>query len=106
MTRCAPDVSRIRERSVRVAALLAFVALGITAPGAASAQTPPSTPEFPSLQTLPMTTVPRCIYQDLVGFIWMCADGGIVRFDGREEVTFGREIKGLRAILRRRDGHY
>src|SRR5688572_26790699 len=41
-----------------------------------------------------------CVHHDDVGFVWLCTDDGIVRFDGEKAVTFGAGTKGLRALVR------
>ena len=33
----------------------------------------------------------RCMFGDRRGFVWLCSDQGLVRFDGETAVTFGRE---------------
>jgi hypothetical protein len=49
----------------------------------------------------------RCLYQDYVGFAWLCTNAGILRFDGRRQVTFANGTSDLRAILRgSRGGQY
>ena len=45
-----------------------------------------------------------CAHEDPVGFIWLCTDAGLARFDGEQTVTFGSEAGQLRALLQERDG--
>ena len=37
----------------------------------------------------------HCVHHDDVGFVWLCTDDGIVRFDGENAVTFGAGTRGL-----------
>ena len=57
-------------------------------------------PLAPPAMQLPIRGASSCLYEDYVGFVWRCTDRGIVRFDGREEVTFATGTSDLRAILR------
>jgi hypothetical protein len=62
---------------------------------------------FPPPVLLRTSDETHCLYQDYGGFVWRCTDRGLVRFDGREEVTFVRGVSDLQAILRgSRDGQY
>ena len=64
-------------------------------------------PVLPFPKHLPTTDTAHCLYQDYVGFVWLCTDRGIVRFDGRSEATFANGTSGLRAIVRgSRGGQY
>jgi signal transduction histidine kinase/streptogramin lyase len=47
----------------------------------------------------------HCAHEDPVGFLWLCTDAGLARFDGEQTVTFGSEAGQLRALLQERDGN-
>ena len=66
-------------------------------------------------QTTPLPSAARdvlqredlhCIYEDEVGFVWLCSDEGLLRFDGHTTVQFGREAGPLRAALPTTDGRF
>ena len=64
-------------------------------------------PVVPPAIRLPIHDTARCLYQDYAGFVWRCTDRGLVRFDGRQDVTFANGTSDLRAIVRgSRGGRY
>ena len=88
-------------RSVLVVVSIGFAMLAIPPPLANAQATGLPTP--PLLVGLDV----RCLYQDYVGFAWLCTNAGILRFDGRRQVTFANGTSDLRAILRgSRGGQY
>ena len=91
-------------------AAIALVLLAVLPPPGSAQPVVPlvrSQPVVPPARRLPISDTARCLYQDYAGFAWLCTDRGIVRFDGRTEVTFASGTSDVRAIVRgSRGGQY
>lgn len=60
-----------------------------------------------NMSALPSNYV-KCLYQDNEGFLWICTNNGLARYDGRDVVPYGKYMEGytfLYEVIEDADGN-